>query len=434
MQIYNVYKQKTKIFIKKKIQISYIKNDVYSNYLCLKMKSKKILYIWKSEYPWEIRIKKITQSLVIAGFDVYVLAKYNAEEKDSEIVDNGVKVVRFGRNLKWTLLPVPFNPVWKQAIKMAIKTLNPELIIVREIMLAEMTAKLGHKYKIPVIMDMAENYPAAMREWKKYNSSFFKKFLVHKLKLPDITEKRSVKLCDGIMVVCNEQIERLHKTYNYNKYNISVIENTPENDFLTNAIYSEVNLKYKLENNLPIIFGHHGYLSMEKSIKTFLFAFEKLSDRYNMKLIICGGGENELDYKEMIKKFKSKNNIIFTGKYNNNDLPKIISDIDIGIIPYQINDFNNYTIHNKVFTYMASGKPVLTNISTPYIRLFNETGVGLALDFTTIENATKSIETMIHSDTIAMSKNGKKSVSEKYNWENDAKKMIKFIQSYCSSI
>jgi glycosyltransferase involved in cell wall biosynthesis len=128
----------------------------------------------------------------------------------------------------------------------------------------------------------------------------------------------------------------------------------------------------------------------------------------------------------MVKDFNSKDSKHFAGRFDN--LSKAISEIDIGIIPYPINEQINYTIHNKVYFYMASGKPVLSNIVTPYIRLLNETKAGLALDFTTIENAVKSIEQMLHSDTISMSKNGRKSVLEKYNWNNDARKMFKFIQ------
>ena len=388
---------------------------------------KKILYVWKSEYPWEIRIKKITQSLVNAGFDTYVLAKYNGEKNNSEIVDNGVKVIRFGRDFGAMIAPLPFNPIWKKAINVTIKELKPDLIIVREMMLGEMTAKLGRKYKIPVIMDMAENYPACIREWKKYNSNFLKRFLIHKLKYPDITERKSIKLCDGIMVVCDEQIERLNRLYNYDKEKISVIENTPEDDFLSKINYSEVDLKHKLENNLPIVFGHHGHLTGDKSIKTFLYAFEKLSAKYNIKLIIVGTGEEETNYKNIVKDFKSKENIHFMGRLDSNDFQKMINETDIGIMPYPINDQNNYTIHNKVYFYMKSGKPILTNIVKPYIRLFNETKAGLALDFTTIDNAVKSIEQMLHSDTITMSKNGRQAVLEKYNWNTDAAKMIEFV-------
>jgi len=285
----------------------------------------RILYIWKSEYPWEIRIKKITQSLVDQGFEVYVLAKHHGEATDYEILDDGVNVMRFGRNFRFLTLPVPFNPLWKSKIKTVIKELKPDLIIIREIMLGEMTAKLGRKYKIPVIMDMAENYPACMKEWKKYNSNIISRFLIHQLKVADITEKRSIRLCDGIMVVCDEQIERLNQTYNYDKEKICVIENTPENDFLSNVVYSEVDLKFKLENNVPVVFGHHGFLSGEKSLTIFLLAFEVLSMKYNLKLIIAGTGEEEINYKNLVKDFVSKETIHFIGRYNLDDIPKMIN-------------------------------------------------------------------------------------------------------------
>jgi glycosyltransferase involved in cell wall biosynthesis len=106
----------------------------------------------------------------------------------------------------------------------------------------------------------------------------------------------------------------------------------------------------------------------------------------------------------------------------------MLNDIDIGVAPYKVDDFHNYTFLNRTYFYMASGRPILTNICNPSVRVFNETGAGLALDFSTIDNAVESIEQMIHSDTISMSRNGRKAVLEKYNWNVDAKKMIEFIQ------
>jgi len=122
----------------------------------------KVLFVWKSPYPFEIRIKKICDALIKDGFDVYLLSSYDDENNHRENI-NGINVIRKIQRGSIINLPFPRNPIWSSAINQIIKEINPDVIIVREIMLAESTALLGKKYSIPVIMDMAENYPACMR-------------------------------------------------------------------------------------------------------------------------------------------------------------------------------------------------------------------------------------------------------------------------------
>jgi glycosyltransferase involved in cell wall biosynthesis len=352
--------------------------------------------------------------LINAEFDVFLLARDNNEKEKKEVVD-GVNVIRIGNKYGVHTLPVPKNPVWSNAIKNAIKEIRPDLIIVREIMIAEAPAKLGKKYSIPVIMDMAENYPACMRSWHKYNSTFAARFLVHKLKIPDLVEKRSVALCDGIIVVCEEQIERLQTQYNYNKENIGIVHNTPLFDDFKNIVPSIVNTKNKINDNIPIRFCNHGFLSAEKPITNFLLGFESVANKYNIEFVIAGIGEMVDVYKQLISNFKSKDKIKFTGKFNLEELVKIFNGIDIGVVPFPADDQTNYTIQNKIFDYMFAGKPVLTGKSNPLVRVMEETKAGLALDFSTPESSAIAIETMLLSDTETMSKNGMEAVKNKYN-------------------
>ena len=53
-----------------------------------------------------------------------------------------------------------------------------------------------------MLIDMAEHYPATMRTWKKYQGNALARFLVFWAKVPDLVERRSVGLADGIITVC----------------------------------------------------------------------------------------------------------------------------------------------------------------------------------------------------------------------------------------
>ncbi len=382
---------------------------------------KVIFYIWKSEFPWDVRVEKICKSLVESGYKVFIICRWNNEDLETEVY-KGINIIRIGFKKNHKLfLPLPFNIFWKKEIEKLIINHKPDLLIVREIMLAKITGNIGKKYNINVIMDMAENYPAAMKEWKKYNNTFFKRLLLHNLKLADKTEKNSVRLMNSIITVCDEQNQRLNSQFNFPEENLMIIHNTPDFEKIENS---------KIKNDV-IVFGHHGYLTAEKSIgvfvEGFLLACEKLK---NIELRIIGDGDCLEDFQKVVNPSMYSDKIKFLGKYSIKELPDFLKQIDIGILPYQINDFNNYTLHNKIFDYFLFGKPVLLSDTNPFRRIIKETNAGLCKDLSTAEKVRDSILEIVEINLSEFQKNSRLAFENKYNWQIDKENLINFIEKY----
>jgi glycosyltransferase involved in cell wall biosynthesis len=384
---------------------------------------KKILYIWKGSYPWDIRVEKVCKSLLKENYEVYLLSRWFDGQKERETI-NGINIIRAGFDLdsKYSV-PLPYNPIWKKVIDNTIDEIQPDLVIPREIMLAEPSATSARKRDIPVIMDMAENYPAAMKDWKKYNKTFISKLLVHWLDFPERIEKKAVKLMDGIITVCDEQNARLINDFNYDYKKLQVVHNTPEKD-----LFKDYSKKDKTEN---FVFGHHGFTTAEKSLIKFVNGFLIALEHDNtLKLKIAGDGESNDDLRKIVQSSKFKDSVEFTGSYEYNEMSKLIGSFDIGVIPYQISNFNNNTIHNKIFDFFALGIPVLVSETLPFLRLINETKAGITCNCENEESIAKSIISMKDMDLHSFSFAGRKAFEEKYNWEVDSAKMMKFIESY----
>lgn len=384
---------------------------------------KSILYIFKGKYPWDVRVDKFTKSLISAGFRVIILSRWFPELKEIE-ESNNLIIIRTGYNLPTFLsLPVSNNPIWKSAIKKLITDFKPSLSIARDIMLAEATADISHRFNIPAIMDMAEHYPAAMRLWRKYNKTFARRLIVHKFRIPDLFERNSVRKMDGIITVCQEQNERLNHTYAYPEHKIQVVHNTPELEFTDNIRLGS--------SNPPLIFGHHGNMTAEKSIINFVKGFLFAADQNpHIKLLLAGAGEEFEDVKFIASNSFHKERVILTGEYNYTDLKNILSQIDVGVIPYEPNDFNNYTIHNKVFDFFAVGKPLIYSPCKPLIRLNQETNTGFVLNDTKPETISETILQIAQKDLTIQSKNSINSFKNKYNWNVDSSLLLNFIYNY----
>lgn len=379
------------------------------------MDRKRIIYVWKSPYPWDVRVEKICNSLS-KEYEVIILARWGGETKKEEQIGNlTIRRVGFQKKSAYST-PLSFNPIWKSELKKAINDFKPNLLIVREIMLGSLVGKLGRKYNIPTIMDMAENYPALMKLWNKYNSSPFKRIITRWLDIPEKVEESAVSLIDAIIVVCKEQIERLTEVYQFPNSKIAIVKNTP--------VFSE-NVKPSNKPEGKIVFLHHGWLTEEKKIDLFIKSFIQIyKNNEKYELVIAGSGNCLEECKELSEGAK---NIIFFGEYNYKDLDVIISNSTIGILPYEENDFNNYTIHNKLFDYFALSKPVLVSKAKPIARIVKATNSGYVIDCSTSESITEELRSIDFSNLDEIGSNAYKAYKERYNWSEDEKILLKFV-------
>lgn len=386
---------------------------------------KKVLYVWKGHYPFEIRIQKIVESLAKNGYDTTLLCKWTGEAKEREVI-NGVKVIRAGYKKSGKFyLPLPFNPYWKKAIKQTVDEIKPDLVLNREFFLMNETAPVCKKWNIPLIIDMAENYPAAIKEFATWQTSRLKK-TIRNLDLPKHFEKWVVPKADGVIVVCHEQIPRLAKL-GIKAENIAVVHNTP------NFQLFDMNEAPQRNDNDKFIFFHHGMLSRDKTIDIFLDAFLQLAETMNIELRVAGHGEYLDYYKSIANKYTSKEKVKFLGKYQLAELRTIAQNCDCGVLPFKYNDFNNYTIHNKIFDYLAFGLPVFVSECEPLKRIINETKAGVIGDCSSVITCKKAIVEAIDAikaNANIYSQNAVKAYEEKYNWSVDEQNLINFISKF----
>lgn len=378
----------------------------------------KIIYIFKGKFPWDVRLVKICKSLQKYSNEVLIVARWKGEKNKIEQW-NGFTIWRACENLPSTFsIPIPENPFWKSDLQKAVDEYKPDLIIVRDIFLVITTKKALSGKNIPIVIDMAEHYPAAVRLWRKYQKHFWTRFLANRLEIVDKWEKKSVSLADGIITVCEEQKERLIEKYNLPSDQIEVVYNTPELEQ-----FNTINKKTK---DKPRVFLHHGYHTSEKPINRFLELFiEFAKPEDGFKFVIAGPGECIPDLQAIVNE-RNAPNVVFTGSYDFASLPVILQEADIGVVPYPPNDFNNFTLHNKVFDYLAVGLPILASDAKPLKRLVQETnaGISIPIERETLQSFFAEIDNYNWSE---MSRNAIKISREKYNWSVDEQKLVQFV-------
>lgn len=98
---------------------------------------------------------------------------------------------------------------------------------------------------------------------------------------------------------------------------------------------------------------------------------------------------------------------------------------DLGLIPLALRGLLRYASPNKLFEYVATGLPVLTE-DLPLIRqLCDEYGCGLVSDFTRPNAIADSINRLLRDEALRASlQAGAERAAQVYNWENQEKALL----------
>lgn len=127
--------------------------------------------------------------------------------------------------------------------------------------------------------------------------------------------------------------------------------------------------KYKVElpfqkDEFNVVYA--GAMGQANRVKCLVEAMNLLKDNWEIKLYIYGSGYEE----EELKDFCTKNgvsNVKFMGRVEKKYIPYIISSSHLNVMTARKIDLYKYGISlNKLFEYMAAGKPILSNIECNY--------------------------------------------------------------------
>jgi glycosyltransferase involved in cell wall biosynthesis len=104
-----------------------------------------------------------------------------------------------------------------------------------------------------------------------------------------------------------------------------------------------------------------GALGMANDIPTILNAADRLREKSNITFLIVGDGKERPNLEAMVHD-RRLNNVRFTGSVPKSDMPQILAASDACIATLMNIPMFKTTYPNKVFDYMAAGKPTILGI------------------------------------------------------------------------
>jgi glycosyltransferase involved in cell wall biosynthesis len=390
----------------------------------------RICIIYMSAYPWDVRVEKIGTFLRDQGHDVHILCRTTLDRPPRETID-GMRIERPGfagggdfRINRMLDLPLPINLLWYRKVRRYCAVQKIDLIMCRDIPLVLPALFAGRRLRIPVILDMAENYPAMFSDFIR-DSRGLKKLYRFILKNPAgarWVEKRAIRQVDHLFVVVEEAKERL-KEMGVDSKKVSVVSNTPP---LAKADAAP----FDLGEGFKLIYI--GQLQESRGVGTAIEAFREIVQTDNsVHLYIGGKGEQEEEFGDRVRRYGLENNVHLLGWVDPDDVYRWIKSCDVGIVPLLYTRQLAGTIANKLFDFMLCGKPVLVSDLPPMKRIVGETGCGEI--FRAGDNsdfARQMIRLKNSPDLAKMGENGRAAAEKRYNWETDCRIIAEVIDGF----
>ena len=143
----------------------------------------------------------------------------------------------------------------------------------------------------------------------------------------------------------------------------------------------------------------------------------------NFKLLIVGGGIDLEKLKDISKKLKIEENIIFVGYVPYIDIPRYCSLAELCINPFEITDMTKKLSPVKIFDLLACGKPVL---ATPLEgMLYDFPKESNTIIYENLESFTDKMIELLTSNSLEQSgTKNREFVTKNFTWDIVTKKML----------
>jgi glycosyltransferase involved in cell wall biosynthesis len=389
----------------------------------------RICKIWDGEYPWDVRVEKVTRSLTKAGHEVHLVAR-NREWRPTHECLPEAQVHRLppwqvlGKRVDaMAMFPAFFNPRWVAGILGTARESRAQMILVRDLPLAPTAVWVGRVLRIPVVLDMAENYPAMMRGLWETGVRRPTDVLVRNPAIVAAVERWVLARVDHVLVVVEESRDRL-RALGVSEDRITVVCNTPllsRLDELPPKVHA---------NGADLELIYLGLLEAPRGIGVLIDALSRVRRAgVRARLTVLGDGRERRSFEERARTLGLDPDVVrFLGRVPYPEAVRLLQTADVGVVPHVANESWNTTVPNKLFDYMAGGLAVLTSSAKPAARVIRESRAGVVFTDVDVADCVAAIQKLADPEVRAqMGARGRRAVAERFNWELDADRMLSAI-------
>jgi len=177
-----------------------------------------------------------------------------------------------------------------------------------------------------------------------------------------------------------------------------------------------------------------GYYRIDVVIKAIQY-LRKVESESKIRFLVMGKGEplRIMNMLKLIKELGLENKVIYLGERKKEDVARIVSCCDVGVVPYDDNALWHAAYSTKFFEYCAAGLPVIATVTkdSDLGMLINEHKIGYVTDPLNIEQLAQALRAFYNLDEYERDKmraRARKLVTESFDRAKIAKRLMEILQ------
>lgn len=397
--------------------------------------------VLRSNFPPDIRVEKEVRTLIASNHEVHLLAyaRMNTNEPTEECTE-GLLVRRITPpRIKLSTVRSRWNSLrfhlifkdyyWANQIERYIRDFKLDVIHVHDLPLVGTAISVGRPLCIPVIADLHENYPAALKAWLSYKRSP-KTWIASNPKRWAKYEGRTARFATHVIVVVDEAKYRLIEQHGIPAEKITVLMNVEDVDYFQSIkIDPEILSRYRDDFVISYIGGSGPHRGLDTVIRSIPYLKEILP---NVKFLIVGHRDaDKIRLQAFAKAEGVKDLVEIVGWQQFSKVPSYIKASEICLVPHQQNPHTDSTIPHKLFQYMLMSRPVVVSSCLPLKRIVEDTRSGLVFQAGNPQDLAKQILTLYANKKLRQDcgRRGHQAVLNRYNWGSESQRLCLLYKS-----
>ncbi|MDS0300451.1 glycosyltransferase family 4 protein [Halogeometricum sp. S1BR25-6] len=392
----------------------------------------RICMLLNAVYPTDIRLDKEVKSLTADGHTVFILSEADKGLPDREEVGSAT-VIRRPFQAAYAGLDGIFAGArtlttgvvesWMQALAEIVPAEGIEALHAHDLPMVHTALAAGERHDLPVVADLHENWPEAVKQYRRGNS--FRsltnlRYLADRMTRPVFRWKRierdAVRRADRVVTVTEEAADHYVENCGADRSKVDVVSNYVSMEAFGNPNLRDVGFEDEfVVSYVGTLGGPH------RGLDAVVRAMPAVLDRVpNARLLVVGNGE---EYRRRLESLVSElgvaDHVTFTGRVPFEDVPSYIAASDVCLVPHQSTGHTETTVPHKLFQYMAMSRPVVVTDVAPLRRIVRETDAGMVVRPDDPAGFALAFVELAEDEARArtLGKNGRRAVEETYNWE-----------------
>jgi glycosyltransferase involved in cell wall biosynthesis len=367
---------------------------------------KKVLITFLGNINYDTRCKNLFDTLSANNFDVEFIG-FDWLTKGFKESHGKISIYK----LKKGFLSIPFYLKFIRHLKTKLITTKASVIFAGDIYTLPLVIIFGKLKRAKIYYDSRElfGYLAGLKN-KKFRQLFWKwaeKFFIRKANYVIVTGPM-----DGEFLINQYRIR-----------NIILLRNVPR--YFKPSARFDIRSQIKIDGTIKIIL-YQGVLLKGRGIEKVFSVLKELPEHV---FVIAGGGEYEDHYKKLAAGMNLADQVFFTGKLTQEELPKVTASADVGVsLIENLSTSYYYALPNKLFEYIMAEVPVITSNLPQMKEIVEKYDVGFAVDFESKEELISAIKKLTEDESLFESKKQNcRIASQELNWEKEVTPLLKTL-------